>query len=107
KPQGGCGFRYALAGQGGWGEPASAGRSRWRSRKAACVPATVTPAVFVITAAHAAMRPQHACKCHEAVFLIIIEALIKRRGRIRDLFQGGACFGQAVGALGEPVEWRN
>ena len=65
----------------------------------------VAPAVFV-AATHATMRSQHARERREPVFLIVIEALVKRRTGIGDLFERRAGLGHIVGALREPLKGR-
>src|SRR5689334_18885658 len=69
------------------------------------VAAVLAPTV-IMTAAHVVLRPQHARKPDEAVFLIVVEALVKWRTGIGDLFQRSAGFGHGVGALRQALERR-
>ena len=67
------------------------------------------PAVFTLTVhptTHAIMRPQDMRQHDKAIFLIVVETLIKRRACVGDLFQRGTSLCHVVGALRQSIKRR-
>jgi hypothetical protein len=77
--------------------PTTAGRS---TIAAPFTPAAAIEGVLVL------MRPQHAGQHCEATFLILGQALIKRRAGVGDLLERGAHLAHGVSATAQPIEWR-